>query len=126
MLSNKWLLIIVKIKKPLIIVCSTSSDNNPNGGVMCYITDMTNTKPAQPRPKDCEFDWGQAFQVEKTGRASMFCYSDYPFDNHPTVLNYGQTLKGKTYECTSKTTGMTCKNTSGHGFTLSKGSQKLF
>lgn len=107
------------------VVCSTSADLNPKGGVYCYVgTD--NSKPPIPKPRDCDYDWGGAFGVEKTGRTQMYCVSDYPFDPNPTVLNYGQTLKGKTYECTSLTTGMTCKNTSGHGFTLSKSSQSIF
>lgn len=108
------------------IVCSTSASLNPEGGVTCFIGDMTNSKPALPRRKDCDFDWGQMFAVDKTGKAYMLCYSDYPFDPNPTILHYGQTLKGKTYQCTSQATGMTCKNNSGHGFTLSKNSQKLF
>lgn len=107
------------------VVCSTSVENNPNGGVTCDVREMTN-RPIKPQPRDCDFDWGQRFGVDRTGKAQMYCYSDYPYDMHPTVLNYGQTLKGKTYECTSQTTGMTCKNNSGHGFTLSKGSQRLF
>lgn len=107
------------------VVCSSSVDVNPNGGVTCSVG-TENTRPPIPRPRDCDLDWGDMFYVERTGKAQMGCHGDYPFDSHPTVLNYGQTLKGKTYECTSQTTGMTCKNPSGHGFTLNKTTQKIF
>ena len=35
-------------------------------------------KPILPRPKDCEFEWGELFSVGATGKASLVCASDTP------------------------------------------------
>ena len=35
-------------------------------------------KPILPRPKDCEFEWGELFSVGATGKASLICASDTP------------------------------------------------
>lgn len=107
------------------VVCSTRAEVNEKGGVTCLIRDINN-KHIKPRPRDCDGDWGNMFFVSATGKPQMACYSDYPFDFHPLTLNYGDTIKGKTYQCTSQKTGMTCMNKEQHGFTLSKESQKLF
>lgn len=107
------------------IVCSTRAEVNENGGVTCLIRDI-NSKPIISRPKDCDGDWGNMFYVSATGKTKLACYSDHPFDQYPLTLNYGDTIKGKTYQCTSQKTGMTCMNKELHGFTLSKDSQNIF
>ena len=43
------------------------------------------------------------------------------------MLQYGTSIKlGTKMTCTSKRTGLTCRSTSGHGFTLSRTVIKLF
>lgn len=103
-----------------------AGDEGENGYVSCFIMDTTNSKPPQPKPKDCDFDWGGMFAVERTGRAYMECYSDFPYDPNARVLQYGQSVNGKGWSCTSQTTGMRCVNSSGRGFQLSKSKQTLF
>lgn len=41
-------------------------------------------------------------------------------------LGYGSTFEKNGISCTSEKTGLTCKNTAGHGFSLSKAKQKIF
>lgn len=95
--------------------------------VGCYISDSTAKKPAQPKPADCDLDWGNMFYVGKTGKASLECHGDMPVDTrNATTLTYGKTIKGNGWQCTSAKTGMTCKNSQGRGFTLSRAKQKLF
>lgn len=57
---------------------------------------------------------------------SAFCPTDAAIDGEQVVLAYGQTFKRAGLLCTSETTGMTCMNAAGHGFSLSRASQKVF
>jgi len=42
------------------------------------------------------------------------------------VLKYGKTWVSHGVRCTSRQSGLTCRNRSGHGFFLSHGSQRVF
>jgi hypothetical protein len=42
------------------------------------------------------------------------------------VLRYGRSWTWHGFRCTSRHTGLTCKNLSGHGFVLSRQSQRVF
>ena len=42
------------------------------------------------------------------------------------LLRYGRSWTWKGFGCTSRRTGLTCKNQSGHGFVLSRQSQRVF
>lgn len=95
--------------------------------VGCYISQNTAKKPALPKPADCDLDWGDMFYVGKTGKASLECHGDMPVNTSgATTLAYGKTIKGNGWSCTSQKTGMTCKNSQGHGFTLSRAKQTVF
>jgi len=41
-------------------------------------------------------------------------------------LPYGHTWRWHRFRCTSETTGLTCRNPQGHGFFLSRESQRVF
>lgn len=103
------------------IICATKAN-----GVFCYIAQKSSAKPVMPRPKDCHLDWGQLFYVNGTGKAGLICHGDYPFSGQAKTLAYGKTIKGNGWRCTSAKTGMTCKNSQGHGFMLSRGKQVIF
>src|ERR1700674_4208929 len=56
-------------------------------------------------------------------------YVGYILGNAATQLPrlvYGRSWSWKGLRCASATTGLTCRNTSGHGFFLSRGSQRVF
>lgn len=97
------------------------------GSVTCDIIERNNAKPARPWPNSCDLDWGNRFTVDRR-RAYMDCYSDWPYPEpaYIAVLSYGQTKYGNGWSCTSQSTGMTCKNGSGRGFTLRRATQQLF
>jgi hypothetical protein len=42
------------------------------------------------------------------------------------ILRYGQSISRAGVVCTSRKSGLRCRNRSGHGFTLSRESQRLF
>jgi hypothetical protein len=77
-------------------------------------------KPLPPRAKDCSLDWGQGFEMNRTGRATVVCAGD-------TALGAGTAVPYKTtwhlggFSCASALTGLQCSNAGGHGFFLSKG-----
>jgi hypothetical protein len=69
----------------------------------------------------CQKTWS----VRRSGRASFHCY----FANIGTdvpVLQYGRAISLVGVRCVSRRSGLTCTNTSGHGFFLSRGSQRMF
>jgi hypothetical protein len=41
-------------------------------------------------------------------------------------LAYGHTWRWRGFRCTAETTGLTCRNPQGHGFFLSRASQRVF
>ena len=99
-----------------------------NTGVRCDIR-TTSAKPPK-RPANCRLDWGSAYEVNRRGRGHGLCAGDTALpdpNKREPVLKYGHTIRlGNGLKCTSKRTGLTCRSTSGHGFTLSRTVIKLF
>ncbi|UXZ04692.1 DUF6636 domain-containing protein [Moraxella nasicaprae] len=106
------------------ILCS--GDEYELGYVSCFIMETDNARPPIPRPSSCDADWGQDFGLNRTGRAHMNCYSDFPYNQGARVLAYGQSVSGKGWTCTSQQSGMRCTNKDGRGFLLSRKKQTLF
>ncbi len=59
-------------------------------------------------------------------QGQAFCPTDAAIDGQAVVLGYGQSFKRGGLLCTSETSGVTCMNAAGHGFSLSRTSQKVF
>jgi hypothetical protein len=96
--------------------------------VRCDIGQTSATPPK--RPRSCQFDWGDSFFLHPAGKARGFCHSDSALpdpNENARVLAYGTSIKlGRKMRCTSRRTGLTCRSTAGHGFTLSRTVIKLF
>jgi hypothetical protein len=106
----------------------------PSGNIHCRADGVdlgceigTNNAKLPPKPKSCDLDWGNRFGMSPNGRAERACHGDTLGGNpkHP-ILSYGKTWRRKGFTCISKSTGLTCKNQGGHGWTLSKNKQQLF
>ena len=98
-----------------------------SAGVSCEIRGHhENIRPAQKRPDDCDLDWGDGFSIGAKGRAEVYCHGDTVALANSRVLKYGDTVRGQGWQCTSRPSGMMCKNRSGHGFDISRGQQRLF
>jgi hypothetical protein len=93
-------------------------------GARCDIFELTMSYPIPPA--DCDLDWGHAFEVPAFGRAGAVCAGDTVADPGAFVLGYGKevTLGGVT--CTSASSGMSCVNAQGHGFSLARARQRLY
>ncbi len=95
-------------------------------GVACDIMQVTKRTVRIPQPADCEFDWGNRFEVRVRGQAELVCYSDALISEDSRTLKYGTSLTFKGITCESRTDGLECRNRQGHGFFLSKARQALF
>lgn len=106
------------------ILCGLIS--GPDAGVRCDIFQYT---PSYSRaPSDCQFDWGSFFWVGAgSWVGELACVSDAIGSlDEALVLPYGQTISRDGITCASERTGLTCANTMGHGFMLSKAVQEVF
>ena len=75
-------------------------------------------------------DW-HGFQLSNRGKAQPVCTGGVLYDigrDTPTfvVLAYGHTWRSHGFTCTSRVTGLTCRNGNGHGLFLSRASYRLF
>lgn len=77
-------------------------------------------RPVPARPKNCHLDYGDSYELPKTGRAVVVCHGDTAIDPHAPVLAYGKTWQRNGLKCSSKVVGLRCSNAGGHGFFLSR------
>ena len=95
--------------------------------VRCDIRESTATPPT--KPKNCEFDWGDAFAVGPKGRGHGVCHGDTALPapgQRIRILKYGTSITLGKITCTSRRTGLTCRNTADHGFFLSRQKIRVF
>lgn len=84
----------------------------------CDIRSGLRPKPA--RPRKCDLDYGDSYELFKTGRPVVTCHGDTALDPHAPVLTYGRVWRRNGFTCTSKSTGLRCSNATGHGFFMSR------
>lgn len=95
------------------------------GELRCDIYRTTNGTPR--RPSWCDFDWGTAYAIKGGwNKGRRLCVSDSAYDSAHRVLGYGQSWHYRGITCHSRSVGLTCRNAKGHGFFLSRASQRLF
>lgn len=94
------------------------------GTVECQIPQPD--RPIRPKPRNCDLDWGGTFSLSRSGQAKMLCVGDAVSSPDSRVLPYGQTLRGNGWQCASQRSGMTCTNSQGRGFEISRQRQRLF
>jgi hypothetical protein len=109
-----------------------SAQNDQGGGysgsqpawLRCDIS--SGLKPKPSRPKGCEFDFAGTLTLSATGRARIGCVSDVvlPDPTKARVLAYGTSWHYGPFTCKSAKTGLSCRNSAGHGFFLSRASWK--
>jgi len=64
--------------------------------------------------------------LNPTGPGQLFCHGDTVQNPDAMVIPYGTQWRPYGFVCTSQTTGLTCVNAGGHGFSISKASRKVF
>jgi hypothetical protein len=102
-----------------------ADENNPVSDLRCDIQQMTSKPP--PAPKNCPLSWGDAFTIAQDGNMGVrICHGDTTKDDELPVVAYGREWNQSGFLCKSATSGLTCTNSKGHGFLLSRVVQKLF
>lgn len=91
--------------------------------VRCDIRNRSWSPP--PRPRSCDVDWGQGLSLNRIGRARFVCAGDTAL-NTGRKLAYGASRRIGAIVCVSRTSGLTCTNAAGHGFTLSRQRARRF
>jgi hypothetical protein len=96
--------------------------------VGCEVTNRASDTPVVPQPADCDLSWGDSFELPVAGKPHLYCHGDTLRDPNGFVLPYGTTHEFDfgSIACTSEKAGLTCRNTQGHGFFLSRAKQRLF
>ena len=89
----------------------------------CEIRSMLNPKP--PQPDSCEFDWGAGFLLPQQSKPQVLCISD-TIGGSDYTLSYESIWSNAGFECKSQTIGLTCKNSNGQGFFLSREKWNVF
>lgn len=118
-------------------IAKSASFMSPSGNIGCIVAtdygarcDIQHRDWSPPaRPKRCPSftGYGQGLWVTKSGRGHAVCAGDTALSNGGPVLVYGKSRSVGRYTCTSRTSGMTCRNRrTGHGFRIAKQSYRLF
>jgi hypothetical protein len=97
---------------------------SPSGQIGC----MYYNDPDVPASVRC--DWSgsddRSVVVERTGAGKRIRVTDTVMDPGARVLPYGTTRRYGPIRCTSRRTGITCRNRADHGFTVSVQRRKVF
>jgi hypothetical protein len=104
----------------------------PSGNIGCYVDrsfircDIGQTAAkSPPQPASCDLDFGNAFEMTRSGRPRRICHGDTVLGGR-RVLGYGQTVRSGAFTCFSRRAGLTCRNAGGHGWFLSRERVRLF
>jgi hypothetical protein len=117
-------------------VVHVAAFRSPSGNIGCMIIAGTARCDIQhrswsppPRPHSCPkiVDFGQGLIIAGSGSARLVCAGDTVFDPSAKVLPYGTDTVVGAFRCQSRTTGMTCTNTStGDSFSISAQTSRIF
>ena len=98
-------------------------DDGPN--LRCDLRQISNPRPAAPA--DCPLDYGDSYNINLNGLVgTLVCHGDTVELPGSPVLAYGATWQAFGFTCRSATDGLTCTNSSGHGFFLARNKQMVF
>jgi hypothetical protein len=78
------------------------------------------------KPRGCIGDYGRSFQLTPRGRGRAICVTDSVNMSSAPILRYGTSRRFESITCRSRTSGLRCTNTRGHGFFLSRSRQLVF
>ena len=105
-------------------IVEQADDTQPTD-LRCDIQEMNNRMPAPP--PNCPLSWGDAFSITHNGSSGQrVCHGDTTKNDDLPVLAYGSVWNESGFTCKSQTSGLTCTNARGHGFSLSRASQQTF
>lgn len=126
----------------LLTVLPASADvwtfETPSENIQCVVgeglegSDLTCTiivrtgGPAQPKPSNCQSDWGHTFFMRDQGPVEIMCGPTSQSKDGFDRAEYGVTGEFGGFTCESSRKGLMCRNLDGHGFFLSRARQDVF
>jgi hypothetical protein len=116
--------------------------HSPSGNIRCYVTSHTlrceikrasysaDLQARCMRPDGSGVDW-HGFELGSAGKAAVTCSGGVLYDigrQRPVFANlpYGRTWRRGGFTCTSRVTGVTCRNGGGHGLFISRASWRAW
>ena len=107
------------------IVCTVGEGFE--GSDLTYTIHQKGGTPPAPRPAGCNAGWGHVFFMRDRGYVEMWCQTVAPSGTGAqSVADYGVTGQFGGFTCFSSRQGLECRNLDGHGFFLSRASQRVF
>ena len=114
------------------VVYDLDSFQLPSGNIQCILMDDyvgceigNRTWDPPQRPAGCDGEWGDRVEMDADGWPRFGCHGDTVRGDWP-VLGYGTTAVTGPFSCTSAKSGLTCTRSNGHGFSLARGSYRIF
>jgi hypothetical protein len=97
------------------------------GTARCDIKQRSWSPPPTPATCPPVVNYGQGLVVAGSGPGQLVCAGDTTLDPTAQTLPYGTDTVVGSYQCASRSTGMTCTNAgTGHGFFISFASYRAF
>jgi hypothetical protein len=102
-----------------------------HGNLLCNVQHAAYTGALQARciAPPTGLDW-HGFTLPETRKAEVLCAGGIMYDARDkpnfVTLAYGKTWRHGRFTCTSRSTGLTCTNPSGHGLFLSRESWRAW
>ena len=97
------------------------------GTARCDLRNRSWSPPARPSSCPKIVDFGQGLIVTGSGPGHLVCAGDTTLDPSAKIVRYNTDTVVGSFRCQSRTSGMTCTNTSsGHGFFISFQSYRAF
>ena len=107
------------------IGCGYSKFEGETALLRCEVA--SHLKPVPKQARRCvEGVWGRAVAMNPTGTVRPLCISDTVLEPTAPALAYGHIWTRGGFTCSSQSTGLTCRNGSGHGWFLSRALSRLF
>ena len=113
--------IAAAVASPVALAWDWSGFQTPSRNIVCNRTGTQIDCVVLSASPTCQKTWS----LRRSGRASFHCLSANIGTDVP-VLGYGRSMARFGVRCVSRRSGLTCTNTAGHGFSLSRANQRTF
>ncbi|HEX8691740.1 MAG TPA: DUF6636 domain-containing protein [Longimicrobium sp.] len=107
------------------IACMAAVEDDGGWTLRCDIAMSQRSWEGGSAGEECDLDDGDSLGLNATGRAYWVCHGDTVLGPGAPTLSYGSTWSVGPFTCTVERTGVTCRNRSRHGFTLSRTSYRI-
>ena len=101
----------------------------PSGNIRCFVVDklycsIQHSAYGARLQARCDLDW-HGFELGPAAKGTVYCTSNAPYDmgkQRPSnrILAYGKSFHRGAFTCSSRRTGITCRNRNGHGLFISR------